>query len=403
MGANGWSAVQLGEILVEHRKRVAVEPDVLYPIAGVYGFGRGVLRRDAVRGSDISASALYRMRHGQIIYSRLKAFEGAFAVVPAEADGRYVSNEFPTFNVNEQCASAAFIGLVLSLPATWRELTERITGIGARRERLQVVDFLEFELDLPPIDEQHAIVALVGAAAELVSATRDETEAAFDLLRSATEKLLLTDDGWDELPGDWKLTELGDISDIRSGITKGRKPRGELRPAPFIRAANVQNGYLDLTEIKTLDVSVDEVARFALQPGDVLLVEGSGSVHRLGRGWIWAGEIDPCVHQNHVFRVRPDPTVVRPRFLAHVLSASVAREHFAESAKTTSGLATINKSQTAACPIPLPPLEMQDDLLVTLDALRRAGVEARRAASAAERMQSTLVEELLSGERRVRL
>lgn len=74
------------------------------------------------------------------------------------------------------------------------------------------------------------------------------------------------------------------MAEVRSGITKGRKTEKPVTPRPFLRAANVQNGFLDLAEIKTLDVTDEEASRFALEPGDVLMVEGSGSPDRLGRG-----------------------------------------------------------------------------------------------------------------------
>ena len=117
MAAHTCRRIALGKVLTEARERVVVEPDRTYPIAGVYGFGRGILLRDSVRGSEVSASHLYRIAAGQIIYSRLKAFEGAFALVPPEAHARYVSNEFPTFKVAEKEAGPRFIALVLALPS----------------------------------------------------------------------------------------------------------------------------------------------------------------------------------------------------------------------------------------------------------------------------------------------
>src|SRR5437660_2421147 len=178
MATNGWRHVALAEILTEARERVPVEPQGVYPIAGVYGFGRGVLLRGQVRGTEISAPYLYRIATGQILYSRLKAFEGAFALVPPGADGRYVSNEFPSFNVDETRALPEFVALFLSVPATWAELAEGITGMGARRERLPVSAFLQFEVDLPPIDEQRRLVYAVGSWDDVVSTATIEAEAA---------------------------------------------------------------------------------------------------------------------------------------------------------------------------------------------------------------------------------
>jgi type I restriction enzyme S subunit len=147
-------------------------------MCGVYGFGRGVLFRDAVRGASMSMPYLYRLSAGQIVYSRLKAFEGAFALVPQEAEGCYVSNEFPTFDVDKGQALPAFVAHVLARPRTWTELAERITGVGARRERLQVQEFLKFEIELPPLDVQTRIAAALQTAGNVVTATRAEAEAA---------------------------------------------------------------------------------------------------------------------------------------------------------------------------------------------------------------------------------
>src|SRR4051812_46726769 len=116
--------VPLAEVLELHRERVSVSPDESYAMAGVYGFGRGVLLRDSVSGNKISADYLFRISRDQIIYSRLKAFEGAFALVPEAAHGRYVSNEFPTFDVIKEKAMPEYIALLLALPGTWAEMSQ---------------------------------------------------------------------------------------------------------------------------------------------------------------------------------------------------------------------------------------------------------------------------------------
>jgi len=392
-----WSVVTLDDVLTEDRDRVEVQPDAEYPIAGVYGFGRGVLLRGSVRGSEISAKHLYRTSSGQIMYSRLKAFEGAFALVPSVADGRFVSNEFPTFTVDTERALPEFIALVLARPPAWEQLTKRITGVGARRERLQVPDFLDFELALPSLDEQERIVAATRRVEAAAAAAEHERALSFAALQAGIDALIVPGGTWDALPASWSLSTLGEVADVRSGITKGRKTKEKLTERPFLRAANVQNGYLDLAEIKPIEVSDKEIERFRLQEGDVLMVEGSGSRDRLGRGWIWEGQIEDCLHQNHVFRARPDAEQVLPRFLAYLLDTSAARGHFLEAAKTTSGLVTINRTQTAALPVPLPPLAQQAEIVRRLDVLRAAGVAAKRSHSRLERLRAVLIEDLVSG------
>jgi type I restriction enzyme S subunit len=390
------TVTKLGEVLTESRHREPVAAKKVYPMAGVFGFGRGILLRAAVSGAEISAKHLYRIKPRQIIYSRLKAFEGAFALVPKTVDGRFVTNEFPTFDVDTSIAEPEFIALVLSRRQAWEQLSQRITGVGARRERLRVPDFLAFELNLPSLAEQHRVVAAVSTISELRDTLDAEARAGFALVNAAVEDFLRTEDGWDQLPKSWTLATLGEVADVRSGITKGRKTKEPLSPVPFIRAANVQNGYLDLREIKTIDVTKAEAERFALQSGDVLMIEGGNAEH-LGRGWVWEGQVDGCLHQNHVFRARPDRERVDPRFLAYAISASPAREYCLMSAKRTTNLASINKTQMLSLPVPVPPLSEQRDIVATLDQIREAAVAAQREAEAAAQVRAALVDALVSG------
>lgn len=194
-----------------------MEQEGSYPMAGVYGFGRGILLRDPVRGAEISAAHLYRIARRQIIYSRLKAFEGAFALVPDAADGRFVSNEFPTFDVDETQALPEYLALVLALPATWAEMSQHITGVGARRERLQVADFLDFELDLPPLDAQRRVVDGVSAAASVADALAAEAAAASDLAKALYAEMVAAGDA-DPVPmGDLLTHQIDAVPVVSDG------------------------------------------------------------------------------------------------------------------------------------------------------------------------------------------
>src|SRR5262245_20537876 len=102
-----------------------------------------------------------------------------------------------------------------------------------------------------------------------------------------------TRNGW--VPMDWAIHPLGDLAEVGSGVTLGRDldgvPTVEL---PYLRVENVQDGFLDLIEIKKVRVRPDEANRFLLQPGDVLMTEG-GDFDKLGRGCVWRGDVSPCL------------------------------------------------------------------------------------------------------------
>lgn len=166
----------------------------------------------------------------------------------------------------------------------------------------------------------------------------------------------------------------------------GKAVNGASLELPYLRVANVQDGHLDLDVIKTVAVSHDDVARFSLQPGDVLFTEG-GDFDKLGRGTVWRGEVPNCLHQNHVFAVRPSPAKLLPEFLAALASSAHGRRYFQLSSKQSTNLASINSTQLKEFPVPLPSLDLQreiveilrtwDEALEKLTALRRLNVRRR--------------------------
>jgi type I restriction enzyme, S subunit len=173
----------------------------------------------------------------------------------------------------------------------------------------------------------------------------------------APELYQATTIGW--IPREWSLRPLGEMASIVSGVTLGAKtgPTDTI-DAPYLRVANVQDGYLDLSEIKTVRISPKRLEQLRLVPGDVLMNEG-GDFDKLGRGAVWQGEIENCVHQNHVFRVRCNAGTLLPPYLAFYSESKFGKKYFVMSSKQSTNLASINSTQLKAYPIALPPLAEQ--------------------------------------------
>ena len=162
-----------------------------------------------------------------------------------------------------------------------------------------------------------------------------------------------------ELAEGWCWATVDMLASVKGGLTKGqrRDAKDVLLDVPYLRVANVQRGYLDLQEVKTIKATRDEVEELRLEPGDVLFNEG-GDRDKLGRGWIWSGEIDDCVHQNHVFRARIFNADYEPRLLSWYGNSSGQR-YFFDEGKQTTNLASINMTKLKALPVPIPPKSEQ--------------------------------------------
>ena len=135
------------------------------------------------------------------------------------------------------------------------------------------------------------------------------------------------------------------LSDIIGGVTKGRNlQKHKTIMAPYLRVANVQQGYLDLELIKEIEIREDELDKYRLENNDLLLTEG-GDWDKLGRSAIWHNQVQDCVHQNHIFRARPFTEDVSTTWLMFCTNSEYGRKYFADSSKQTTNLASINLTQ----------------------------------------------------------
>lgn len=167
-----------------------------------------------------------------------------------------------------------------------------------------------------------------------------------------------------KVPEDWKVTQLRHCASIRSGITLGKtySKDTELFEMPYLRVANVQDGYVDTNDTAVLRVSKDEIEKYSLSAGEVLMTEG-GDRDKLGRGCVWDGRIAPCLHQNHIFAVKVKEKLLNPYYLEYLTVSAVGRTYFDVTAVKTTNLACTSSSKVLAFTIPLPSLDEQNEIV----------------------------------------
>ncbi len=178
----------------------------------------------------------------------------------------------------------------------------------------------------------------------------------------------------------WPVIALREVADISAGITLGRKTREtDLIEVPYLRVANVQDGQLVLTDIKTVAATRREIERLTLRDGDLLLTEG-GDLDKLGRGACWRSQLPVCIHQNHIFRIRFSADRYDPDFVSLQVSSPYGKAYFLAHAKKTTGIASINQQVLGAFPLLSPSLDEQQKVANLLKNQLTAVEEARQAA-----------------------
>ena len=169
------------------------------------------------------------------------------------------------------------------------------------------------------------------------------------------------------LPEGWAWARLDALAAIKGGITVDRKRQDPTaRPVPYLRVANVQRGYLNLDEVKFIEAPESDIQALRLRKGDVLFNEG-GDRDKLGRGWIWEGQLPECIHQNHVFRARPFTDDMSGRLISW-WGNTFGKDYFLREDKQTTNLASINLTKLSAFPVPIPPRAEQQRIVAEVRA-----------------------------------
>ena len=310
-------------------------------------------------GADAPSRARQLVTAGDVLVSTVRPNLNAVAVVPPELDGATASTGFTVLRPAAQL-NGRYLFHWLRSPTFVADMARKATGASYPAVSDRIIK--ESTLPAPSLDKQHRIAAILDHA-DTLRVERRRALAHLDALPQAMFRGLLG-------TGAHRRVPLAEIADVSSGITKGRRTTASTRAVPYLAVANVQAGHLALDNVKTIDATDAEVQRYALQPGDLVLTEG-GDPDKLGRGTLWRGEIAECIHQNHIFRVRLKPGAgLRAEILEAFLGSWDARSYFLRSAKQTTGIASINKTQLAALPVPLPPLDLQKEFYQRLAAFR---------------------------------
>lgn len=203
------------------------------------------------------------------------------------------------------------------------------------------------------------------------------------------------------IPMDWEVEKLHSLSNISSGVTLGKKHEGESTMLlPYLRVANVQDGYLDLKDVAQIRIPKSNIPKYQLQLGDVLMNEG-GDFDKLGRGSVWEDQIPNCLHQNHVFKVRCNLQLLNPYFLALYSESPFGKKFFMLNSKQSTNLASINSSQLKKFPIPKPGIEEQNRII---EIIKKQKVIIEKYQNDLQKLQCIkdgLMQDLLTGKVRV--
>ena len=295
----GWTRVAFGDVAVSVNDRIDNPLD-----AGVERYvglehldsDSLVIRRWASPATVTATKLLFRK--GDIIFGRRRVYQRKLAV--ADFDG-ICSAHAMVLRAKSGVVLPAFLPFFMQSDV-FMERAKAIS-VGSLSPTINWRTLAHEEFDLPPLDEQRCQVSVLGSLDTCCESLRTVARTSTTVERALLRKAF---GAYGTCPPGATLVPLTEVAEIRTGLAKGRRLDSTSTTRPYLRVANVEDGRLNLQEVKTIVVKKDDVERYALRLGDVLMTEG-GDLDKLGRGTVWQNEVAGCLHQNHVFMDETPP------------------------------------------------------------------------------------------------
>ena len=335
---------------------------------------------------DPEVKRKYLLESGDIVIARIGATTGKAFLIENPPEAVFASYLIRVRAKND--IRSDFLNLSFQTESYRRHIDQNKGG--RLKGGVSIPILQNLTLPIPPLPEQRAIARALRAVQGAREARLREVALEKERKAALMEHLFACDS--------WNIAPLEKCAFVQTGVTKGRKFENgnNIIKMPYLRVANVQDGYLDLEEIQTIEIRESELERFLLQPGDILLTEG-GDFDKLGRGFIWQGQIPQCVHQNHIFAVRVDKDRLIPEYLAYLIQSEYGKAYFLSVAHRTTHLACINSTKLKAFPTLIPDLAEQKRIVDVLAACDSKIAALDHEARLHDELFLAMLEELMCG------
>ena len=196
-----------------------------------------------------------------------------------------------------------------------------------------------------------------------------------------------------ELP----LLPLGEVAEVRMGRQRSPRQASGDHMVAYLRAANVKDGSLDLSDVKRMNFTPDEQDAYRLRGGDVLVTEGCGSLPQLGASSRWADELaGPVCFQNTLLRLRAVEGITLPGFVDVLARWLFWTGKWAEISSGTN-IFHIGARRAAALPVPVPPLDTQRRIVDLVGSIDRAVAACRDVVEGSANALRAVRDDLLFG------
>jgi type I restriction enzyme S subunit len=256
-----------------------------------------------------------------------------------------------------------------------------------------------FWIPFPSLNEQRRIVARIEELfARIEEARRLRAAADQDaerLMPAALEEVFEEAE-----PKGWPIKTVGDIIEGKPQYGTSQKASEEPVGAPILRMGNIVDGQVSFDDLKYIDLSPDEEAKYILHEGDVLF-NRTNSAKLVGKSAVYPGG-RRAVFASYLIRVVADQRKAMPHFVVAYINSPLGRQYIQSQLTRAIGQVNVNAKKLQAMPIPVPPLLEQRRIVEHLEAVQAQVAELKHlqteSAAELERLEQAILARAFRGE-----
>ena len=394
------ATVRLGGMcdLISDPVKPGTSPDALY--LGLEHLAPGRLTRIGGGTAADIRSNTSAFEPDDVLYGKLRPYLDKAVLADEAGVG---TTELLVLRAKED-VDPRFLAVVLHSP---RFLEHAVAGTtGVQHPRTSWAHIREFESPALELEEQRQVSDVLWRVHEGILRSEGLVEEAQALKRAAMKTLFtrgLRGEAQKEteiglVPESWETETIGDLFEIEQGLSLKGNLASTGQGTPFLRTSNVYWGEIDLQTVSRMRIDGDPPPDRLLRQGDLLVCEGG----EIGRAAIWNGEIEACLYQNHLHRLRPvDASQIHSRFVMTWLQEGFRHRNVYEGAGNRTTIPNLSRSRLADLAIPYPPISIQQEIAGILDAIDLKINLHRRKRVVLEELFKALLHKLMAGEIRV--
>ncbi len=373
----GWTRVAFGDVVKLSRERSSdPEDDGFERYIGLEHIDPGDLK--IRRWGEIADGTTFTtvFRPGQVLFGKRRAYQRKVAVVHFSG---VCSGDIYVLEPKNSNLLPELLPFICQTDPFFEHAVG--TSAGSLSPRTSWDSLASYGLALPPLEEQRRIVEAAQAARKVFECFQEAETEAERVRRSCLVGVFRPDRGTlDTFPAHWRVAPASEVSDVQLGQQRHPKYAKGTNVRPYLRVANVLDGRISLDDVLEMHFPEDELIKFELRPGDILLNEGQ-STELVGRSAIYRGEIPGCCFQKTLLRFRCGPDLL-PEFAQAFFQHCLYTGQFARMVVQTTSMAHLTAIRFRSLQIPIPPLAEQLEVSKRVEALNvgKSRMRERRAA-----------------------